>query len=71
MIEALFHISKVSNDQGMEALLLVASKTGIKLPEGDLTPADLALLIWLNDPDRCVAITVNASCSAFSRFIAS
>jgi hypothetical protein len=52
MIEALFHISEVSNDQGMEALLLVASKTGIELPEGDLTPADLALLIWLNDPDR-------------------
>ena len=37
MIEALFHISEVSNDQGMEALLLVASKTGIELPEGDLT----------------------------------
>jgi hypothetical protein len=32
MIEALFHISEVSNDQGMEALLLVASKTGIELP---------------------------------------
>jgi hypothetical protein len=52
MIEALFHISEVANDQGMEALLLVASKTGIDLPEGDLTPADLALLIWLNDPDQ-------------------
>jgi hypothetical protein len=52
MIEALFQISEVSNDQGMEALLLVASKTGIELPEGDLTPADLALLIWLHDPDQ-------------------
>ncbi len=52
MIEALFHISEVSNDQGMEALLLVASKSGIELPEGNLTPADLALLIWLNDPDQ-------------------
>ena len=52
MIEALFHISEVANDQGMEALLLVASKTGIELSEGDLTPADLALLIWLNDPDQ-------------------
>jgi hypothetical protein len=52
MIEALFHISEVSNDQGMEALLLVASNTGIELSEGDLTPADLALLIWLNDPDQ-------------------
>ncbi len=51
MIEALFHISEVSNDQGMEALLLVASKAGIELPEGDLTPADLALLIWMNAPD--------------------
>lgn len=52
MIEALFHISEVANDQGMEALLLVASKSGLELPEGDLTPADLALLIWLNDPDQ-------------------
>ncbi len=52
MIEALFHISEVSNDQGMEALLLVASKSGIELPEGNLTPSDLALLIWLNDPDQ-------------------
>ncbi len=52
MIEALFHISEVANDQGMEALLLVASKSGFELPEGDLTPADLALLIWLNDPDQ-------------------
>jgi len=51
MIEALFHVSEVANDQGMEALLVVASKTGIELPEGDLTPADLALLIWLYDPD--------------------
>ena len=51
MIEALFHVSEVANDQGMEALLLVVSKSGIELPEGDLTPADLALLIWLNDPD--------------------
>ena len=51
MIEALFHVSEVANDQGMEALLVAASKTGIELPEGDLTPADLALLIWLYDPD--------------------
>ena len=51
MIEALFHVSEVANDQAMEALLVVASKTGIELPEGDLTPADLALLIWLYDPD--------------------
>jgi hypothetical protein len=36
----------------MEAPLLVDSKTGIELPESDLTPADLALLIWLNDPDQ-------------------
>ncbi len=52
MIEALFHISEVANDQGIEALLLVASKLGIELPEGDLTPADLKLLIRLNDPDQ-------------------
>ena len=51
MIEALFHVSEVANDQGMEALLVVASKNGIDLPDGDLTPADLALLIWLYDPD--------------------
>jgi len=51
LIEALFHISEVANDQGMEALLVVASKNGIELPEGALTPADLALLIWLYDPD--------------------
>ncbi len=35
MIEAFFHISEVSNEQGMEALLLVASKNGLQLPEGD------------------------------------
>ncbi len=51
MIEALFHVSEVANDQGMEALLLVASKTGIELPDGDLSPADLAMHIWLYDPD--------------------
>ncbi len=52
MIEALFHISEVFNEEGIEALLLVASKTGIELPEGDFTPADLELLIWLNNPDQ-------------------
>jgi hypothetical protein len=51
MIEALFHVSEVANDQGMEALLLVASKSGIELPDGDLSPADLAMHIWLYDPD--------------------
>ena len=51
MIEALSHISETANDQSMESLLLVASKTGIELPEGDLTPADVALLVWLHDPD--------------------
>ena len=39
MIEALFHVSEVANDQGMEALLLVASKSGIELPDGDLSPS--------------------------------
>jgi hypothetical protein len=51
MIEALFHISETANDQSMESLLLVATKTGIELPEGDITPADVALLVWLHDPD--------------------
>ena len=70
MIEALFHVSEVANDQGMEALLLVASKNSIDLPDGDFTPADLALLIWLYDPDllrraNCERITVErfSSCS--------
>ncbi len=45
MIEALFHLSELANNQGMDALLLVASKNGIELPEGDLTPADIALMI--------------------------
>jgi hypothetical protein len=51
MIEALFHISETANDQSMESLLLVATKTGIELPEGDITPADVALLVWLHNPD--------------------
>ena len=51
LIEALFHVSEIANDQGMDSLLVAASKTGIELPEGDLTAADLALLIWMHDPD--------------------
>ena len=48
----MFHISDVFNDQGMEALLLIVSKNGLELPDGDLTPADLALQLWLSDPDQ-------------------
>jgi len=51
MIEALFHISELADDSGMEALLVLASKRCIELPEGELSPADLALAIWLQDPD--------------------
>jgi hypothetical protein len=51
MIEALFQVREVANDQGMEALLLVAVKNGIELPDEDFSAADLAMHIWLADPD--------------------
>lgn len=51
MIEALFQVREVASDQGMEALLLVAVKNGIELPDEDFSPADLAMHIWLAEPD--------------------
>ncbi|AMV35284.1 hypothetical protein VN12_24375 [Pirellula sp. SH-Sr6A] len=51
MMEALFHISELADDSGMEDLLVLASKRCIELPDGDLSPADLALAVWLQDPD--------------------
>ena len=51
MTQALWHIDDMSSDQGMEALLLAASKNGIAIPDSDrLTPSDLAIHIWLQDP---------------------
>jgi hypothetical protein len=50
-MEALFHISELADDSGMEALLVLASKRCIELPDGDLCPADVAMAIWLQDPD--------------------
>lgn len=51
LMEALFHISELADDPGMEALLVLASKRCIDLPEGELSPADVAMAIWLQDPD--------------------
>ena len=51
MVEALFHIDEMANEDGMEALLLVASKEGLELPEGQLSEADVAMHMWLYHPD--------------------
>jgi hypothetical protein len=54
-MEALFLISELADDPGMEALLVLPSSRCIELPDGDLSPADLAMAIWLQYADllRC------------------
>ncbi|WP_442510576.1 hypothetical protein SH528x_002211 [Novipirellula sp. SH528] len=52
LVEALFHIEEMSNDQGMEALMLASMKAGVTIPEDEeLTPADLALHFWMTKPE--------------------
>ncbi len=50
-IEALYHVSELANDPAMASLLLLASKNGIQIPDDDITSADLALLVWMQEPD--------------------
>ncbi len=50
-MEALFFISELADDPGMEALLVPAINGCIDLLYGELSPADLALAIWLH-PER-------------------
>lgn len=52
LIEAQFHIDEMATDQGMEALLLASSKAGVSIPDDEqLTPADLALRLWMSQPE--------------------
>ena len=49
-LEGFFHANELNNDKGMESLLSTASKKGVAIPDGDLTPADLALFLWMVQP---------------------
>ncbi len=73
LIEALFHIDEVSNDQGMESLILVSSREGIAIPSDvELTPDDLALRLWMSHPDllrRCNYERIATSQRSFRHYL--
>lgn len=52
LIDALFYVDGMATPEGMHALLAVAAGLGLDLGGGDLTPADVAVQVWLDAPDR-------------------
>lgn len=50
LVDALYLLAYLSTDEGLNALVEVAAEMGIALPGDDLTPADVAVRIWLVDP---------------------
>ena len=50
-LEAFFHANELNNDQGMESLLLAASKHGVTLPGDEWSAADLAMFLWIEHPE--------------------
>lgn len=73
LIEAIFHIDEVSNDKGMESLILVSSREGIPIPSDvELTPTDLALRLWMSHPDllrRCNYERIATSQRSFRHYL--
>lgn len=55
LLDALYLVDEMATDEGMDALVEVARARGVALPEDvDLSPADVAVLLWLDDPDACL-----------------
>ena len=55
LVNALHQVDEVSHDEGLDAMLTLAEERGVALPDlpADATPADVAVRLWLRDPD-CV-----------------
>lgn len=50
MVDALYFVHEVSDDDLFDDLLTIAQNAKVDVP-GDSTPADLAVLLWLKDPE--------------------
>lgn len=50
MVDALYFVQEVADDDLFDELLGIAQKEKVDVP-GDSTPADLAVLLWLKDPE--------------------
>lgn len=55
LVDALHQVDEVSHAEGLDAMLTLAEERGVALPDlpADATPADVAVRLWLRDPD-CV-----------------
>jgi hypothetical protein len=52
LVDALYHVDGMATEEGMSALLGAARQSGLPLDEGeDVTPADVAVQVWLHDPN--------------------
>ncbi|WP_145243974.1 hypothetical protein [Urbifossiella limnaea] len=52
LVEALYYVDGMATPEGMHALLAVAAAAGLALDGADLTPAEVAVQVWLAAPDR-------------------
>lgn len=50
MVDALYFVQEVSNDDMFDELLEISTAGNVDVP-ADSTPADLAVLLWLKDPE--------------------
>ena len=50
MVDALFFVHEVADDEMYDELLEMAKTGNVTVP-ADSTPADLAVLLWLKDPE--------------------
>ena len=52
MVDALYYVHELSDEEGMDALLDFLDEHRIQIEIGpDPTPADVAMLVWLNDSE--------------------
>ena len=52
MVDALYYVDELANDQGMDRLMEEASAAGIRLDLGAIpTSADVAIAVWLTTPE--------------------
>jgi hypothetical protein len=52
LIDALFFVDEMATEKGMEDLLDASIEVGLSLDtQEDVSPADLAIQVWLRDPD--------------------
>lgn len=52
MVDALYYVHELSDEEGMDTLLDYLERHRVKIEIGsDRAPADVAMLVWLKDPD--------------------